>query len=434
MRNFLLVGFVGLFLTEFTQAQESKILLQNHCKILCSPEFHGRGYVNKGDSIAAEYIAGEFKKLKLKKYKGSYFQKFYLDVNTFPESMLVEISNIKSTLDNLKLTPGVDFMVDPSSAGGALTLSPKEISYTLAFDQEGLAAELSGIIGGGEFNAVVVDMSKIPHDSIRKKLRGFTKELATLLPVFEITDQKFTYSVEDQQLNYPLVYLKPNFWEAGESISIDIDAVLLKNYGSRNVIGYLKGKKAKGKTIVYSAHYDHLGRMGRDTYFPGGNDNASGTSMLLTMANYFKNNRPNYNVVFMAFAGEEAGLIGSHHFVENPLFPLEKISFLLNLDIMGSGEDGVTIVNATSHDREFQLLQKINEEQQLLKQIKSRSNAPNSDHYWFAKNNVPCFFMYTMGPNNHYHDVFDTYEELSFAETKDITTLLIEFGQRFFLK
>ncbi|MES2798682.1 MAG: M28 family peptidase [Bacteroidota bacterium] len=423
MRKLFIFVFIGVSLTSFAQDEE----LKNHCKTLCSPEFQGRGYVNKGDSIAAEYIAGEFTKLGLKKYKKSYFQSFFLDVNTFPGEMSIVI-------DANTLVPGKDYIVDPASAGGKLTLQPKEIAYNLAFDQEKLAQELQIVLTSGQYNSIVIDLSKVPHDSIRKKLRGLSQELAALLPVFEITDQKFTYSVEAEQLNYPLVYLKPGFWVEGQSVEINIDALKITNYNSRNVIGYLKGKKAKGKTIVYSAHYDHLGRMGRETYFPGGNDNASGTSMLLTMASYFKQHRPNYNVVFMAFAGEEAGLIGSHYYVEHPLFPLEKISFLLNLDIMGSGEDGVTIVNATSHEREFQLLQSINEEQQLLKQIKSRSNAPNSDHYWFAKNEVPCFFMYTMGPNNHYHDVFDTYEELSFAETKDITTLLIEFGQRFFVK
>jgi len=148
------------------------------------------------------------------------------------------------------------------------------------------------------------------------------------------------------------------------------------------------------------------------------------------MANYFKNNPPDFNLLFVAFAGEEAGLVGSEYFVNNPPLKLKKIKFLFNLDIMGSGEDGVTIVNATLFEKEFQLLQDINTEKSLLNQVKSRGPAANSDHYWFTEKGVPAFFMYTMGTNKHYHDIFDTYEALSFAEYNDITTLLIEFVKR----
>ena len=90
----------------------------------------------------------------------------------------------------------------------------------------------------------------------------------------------------------------------------------------------------------------------------------------------------------------------------------------------------MTIVNATLFEREFQLLQDINNEKSLLSQVKSRGPAANSDHYWFTENGVPAFFMYTMGINKNYHDIFDTYEALSFVEYQDITTLLIEFVKR----
>ena len=145
------------------------------------------------------------------------------------------------------------------------------------------------------------------------------------------------------------------------------------------------------------------------------------------MAKYFKENPSDYNILFIAFAGEEAGLLGSKYFVENPVLKLKKIKFLVNLDIMGSGEDGVTVVNATLFEKEFALLQQINTEKSLLKVVKKRGPAANSDHYWFTLQGVPAFFVYTMGPNKNYHDVFDIYGNLSFKEYEDITTLLIEF-------
>ena len=149
--------------------------------------------------------------------------------------------------------------------------------------------------------------------------------------------------------------------------------------------------------------------------------------MLFVLADYFKQNPVDYNLVFIAFAGEEAGLIGSKYYVEHPLFKLKKIKFLLNLDIMGSGEDGVTVVNGSVFKAQFDQLLKINEEQHLLKEIKIRGKAANSDHYWFSENNVPAFFIYTMGENKHYHDVLDTYEALSFNEYLDIVTLISAF-------
>jgi Zn-dependent M28 family amino/carboxypeptidase len=153
--------------------------------------------------------------------------------------------------------------------------------------------------------------------------------------------------------------------------------------------------------------------------------------MLLSMAKYYSENPNDYNLVFIAFAGEEIGLVGSHYFVEHPTIPLSKINFLINLDIMGSGEEGITVVNATKFENEFNQLVKINEENQLLTQVKKRGPAANSDHYWFSEKGVPSFFIYTQGPNKHYHDIFDTYEELSFKEYEDIKSLLIKFVQYF---
>ena len=419
MRKLILVGF-ALLIQGVSLAQLHEV--KRITKTLCSPEFHGRGYVNRGDSIAGAFIADEFQQLGLKKRKGSYFQEFSHPVNTFPGKMEVKCAN-------RPLKVGVDFIVDAASAGGNITLNPKRVPASLALNSEEFGRILQSI--GDGYNSIALDFTGLSADTL-KKLRGVSQEVANFLPVIELTDAKFTWSVADQQFIYPLIYLKPGIWKEGDELLINIDAELKKNYVSNNVIAFLPAKGCTKKTIVYTAHYDHLGRMGTETYFPGANDNASGTAMLLSMAAYFKENRPKYNVLFIAFAGEEAGLLGSNYFVENPTYKLKNMSFLLNLDIMGSGEEGVTVVNATLFEKEFSLLQQINAEKNLLTQIKSRGPAANSDHYWFTEKGVPAFFIYTMGPNKHYHDVFDTFEELSFVEYEDITTLLVEFGNRFF--
>lgn len=421
LKSLLLIAFFVHFVS-FGQIEEVRRIT----KTLCSPEFHGRGYVNHGDSIAAEFIVQEFKSIGLKPLKGNYFQEFKLNVNTFP-------SNMSLISGDEELIPGVHYLVDPASAGGKMKLTPKAVSVQIALSPEKLYKEIQSIIKNDNYNSVVFDFSNVSSDTL-KKLADITHIAAGLLPVIEITNKKFTWSVSDFQLKYPLIQIQDSVYNAEEILSMNISTNLIMDYSSRNVFGYLPAKKKCKKTIIYSAHYDHLGRMGSNAYFPGGNDNASGTAMLISMAKYFKENPPEYNILFIAFAGEEAGLVGSHYFVNNPPIKLSSIRFLINLDIMGSGEEGVTVVNATLFENEFKELQAINEEKKLLTQIKSRGPAANSDHYWFTQSGVPAFFIYTMGPNKNYHDVFDTYENLSFVEYQDITTLLVEFTKRIQVK
>ena len=120
-------------------------------------------------------------------------------------------------------------------------------------------------------------------------------------------------------------------------------------------------------------------------------------------------------------------MLGSQYFVNSQVLPVNDVKFLINLDIMGSGEEGITVVNGSVFTKEFKKLQKINQKQQYLSQIKSRGEAANSDHWFFYKSGVPSIFIYTMGPNKHYHDVYDTYEELSFKVYDNIVKLLVDF-------
>ncbi len=391
---------------------------------LCSPEFHGRGYVHKGDSVAAEFLASEFKKLGIKPVKKrGYLQPFTIsNVNAFPGEMSI-------TKDGKELIPGKHYMVDPSSgASGEYPFKPFEIRGADMLEESSFTEKMSEFAAGG-YTAIAFNFNDVSGDTLKSlKEAGIPASFANELPVIEVINTKFTWSVGRKQYKYPFIIMQDSVFNQESSYELGIDARLHESYASQNVVAYLPGKKKCGKTIVFTAHYDHLGRMGADgAYFPGANDNASGTAMLFTMAKYFKENPTKFNVMFIAFAGEEAGLEGSKYFVENPWLKLKDIRFLLNLDIMGSGEEGITAVNSTLFEEEFSLLQKINSDNQFLTKVKKRGPAANSDHYWFTEKGVPAFFIYTMGPNKHYHDVFDTYDELTFNEYEDITSLLVKF-------
>lgn len=420
MRNLLVLSF--LLLSQFRlfgQIEEVRRIT----KTLCSPEFHGRGYVKGGDSIAARFIADEFKKIGIKPLKRKYFQSFSLPVNTFPGKMEIKMGQ-------KKLIPGVHFLVDPSSTSTESIWKPKLISAKTALSKEQLIREIKFVLQSKEYNSIAFDFAGLPADTM-KLLGGLIDEVSETLPVIEVTKSKFTWSVGRNQLKHAVIQMQDSIFQDGKEWNVNIESKFVQNHTTQNVIAYLPSKNKKAKTIVFTAHYDHLGRMGTDTYFPGGNDNASGTAMLLSMAMYFKANPSDCNILFIAFAGEEAGLVGSEYYVNHPTFKLNKITFLVNLDIMGSGEEGITVVNATAYEKEFLELQKINEENNLLVQVKKRGQTQNSDHYWFSTKGVPAFFIYTQGPNKNYHDVFDTFENLSFKEYDDITTLLVKFVDGF---
>lgn len=399
----------------FSQLEEARRITQQ----LCSESFFGRGYVKSGDSLAAEFLKYEFEKRGLKPFQKSYFQPFQFEVNTFP-------GNMNLTINGKSLVTAVDFMVDPSSGSSAKSWKHKTITASEIFDAFENQKLYSQLKKDPTINGVIIDIRDYKNDSL-KKARALAHSLVEMCDVLVITNEKFTFSVGREQFPHALIFVQGKSVSSLDQIETNIESVFKPRHHARNVIAMLPAKKKTKETIVFSAHYDHLGGMGKEVFFPGGNDNASGTSMLFHLADYFTKNPVPYNLVFMAFAGEEAGLIGSKFYTENPLFKLSDIKFLLNLDIMGSGEDGVTVVNATLFPKEFDLLVAINENEKLLKQIKKRGPAANSDHYFFTEKEVPAFFIYTMGENKHYHDVEDTYEALTFNEYLDITKLIAAF-------
>jgi hypothetical protein len=397
-----------------------KIDYKKFTEVLCSSEFHGRGYVNQGDSLAANYIAQTFSQigiLPLANSSEDYFQSFSFPVNTFPRDLSVQ-------LNSKVLTPGIHFLVDPASSSFSGTLNLNSISITDLYNQQVITSNFP------KNTALLIRNLGCGGDTIAK-VKQYLQKLANQIPIIEIVNTKLTWSVSQVKLNFPYLIIQDSVIGASpENIAINIDAEFKPLHSTRNVIGYIPSARKNAKTLVFSAHYDHLGRMGNDVYFPGGNDNASGSAMLVFLANYFKEHASKYNLVFIAFAGEEVGLLGSQYFVSHPLIKLKDIRFLINLDIMGSGEEGITAVNGTLFEKEFLLLQKINKKQKALPVIKKRGPAANSDHYFFTEAGVPSFFIYTMGPNKNYHDVNDTYENLSFKAFEKIGELLIAFTHK----
>ena len=342
---------------------------------LTSPKLWGRGYTNNGMEKAASFIEKEFIKMGLKPIQ----QAFSFPVNTFPSAMSL-------TVNGKKLIPGNDFIVHQASKGlkASGVLEQKDSAQFFSAPQK----------------LRIIIQSKLTW-SVATKVEDFTTILIKKAALAS-TPQRFEVNIENQ---------------------------FIPDFKATNVYATVKGTRQPDSVVVMTAHYDHLGGMGKSTFFPGANDNASGVSLLLSLARYYAKNPPPYTVAFICFGAEEAGLIGSKYFTENPLLKLSQIRFLVNLDLVGTGEAGATVVNATVYPEEFALLNRINNEGKFLVKINPRGKAANSDHYFFSEKDVPAFFLYTQGGIAAYHDVDDKAETLPFTMYENLFKLFIGFNK-----
>ncbi|WP_276374151.1 M28 family peptidase [Chryseolinea sp. H1M3-3] len=428
--SFLLKTFVFLLLwTNFLfstvcLAQDltyAKEVIRN----LCDESMKGRGYVENGDKSAAAYIATEFEKAGLKKYSKTYFQHFTTPVNSFPGEMTLFING-------KKLKPGEDFLIDPGSPGISGKFSVVSFNADDLLKNEVWISKMKS--AASKFIIVeAFDKTKYNSEQVKQlneiiSFLKYSKENPAQGTIIMTTD-KLTWSGSTELYSTPSFMVKlESATEEIKSIEVSAENKFLKNHQTQNVIGYIEGTN-KDSLLVFTAHYDHLGMMGKETMFPGANDNASGVSMLLNLVKHYAAQKPKYTMVFIAFAAEEIGLVGSTYFTEHPVFPLKKIKFLINFDLAGTGDDGIQVVNGKVYQQKFDQISKLNEEGMLLKQVKIRGEACNSDHCMFHSKGVPCFFIYTLGGIQAYHDIYDRPETLPLTEYEDYFTLLVKFIQ-----
>ena len=122
------------------------------------------------------------------------------------------------------------------------------------------------------------------------------------------------------------------------------------------------------------------------------------------------------------------GLKGSSYYVENPFFPLESIRFLINLDMVGTGSEGITVVNGTVYTDAFAKLDSINTANDYIAQVAERGESCNSDHCPFYQKGVPSVFIYSRGKEYlEYHNIYDLPEYLPFTKYEGIFRLLRDF-------
>jgi Zn-dependent M28 family amino/carboxypeptidase len=197
-----------------------------------------------------------------------------------------------------------------------------------------------------------------------------------------------------------------------------------------NIVGVLEGSDPilKSETIILGAHYDHLGRGGEGSLAPrsgeihhGADDNASGTAGLIELARVFGAQRPKLKrtLVFIAFGGEEEGLLGSNYYVNHPLVPLDKTTAMINMDMIGRMKDSKLMIGGVGTATEWRpLLAKTDFSLTL-----SDDGFGPSDHSSFYSKQIPVLFFFT-GTHNDYHKPSDTFDKINYNDEARILTLV----------
>lgn len=402
---------VLLVMASFTgQAQDVNFVKQT-VKTLASPKMQGRGYVRNGDRKAAEYLAAEMKKAGLKSFGKDYFQSYSFNINTFP-------GKVNLSVDGQELVPGIDFVVYPSMA-------PVDAQYQLMFLPDTIT-QLESVYQLIDTNQLTNKLVIVPEglaNAYRKGIPGVSAVAQTVSG-----SMWWHVSRADKQEKMVRLKIRKNaLSESAQMCHLKVEASI-QQHEAVNLIGYVPGAVVADSFFVMTAHYDHLGRMGKRTYFPGASDNASGTAAVLDFARYYVKNPGRYSMVFILVSGEEAGLLGSKFNAENPLFPLENVRFLINFDMVGTGSEGLSVVNGKQFLLQANCLDSLNRQGQYFADIRLGGESCNSDHCPYYQKGVPAFFMFTRGSENkEYHTITDTEEKLPFTAYESLFGLIRQF-------
>jgi hypothetical protein len=418
MKRKVMIGMFGL-LVSFTSVAQDMDYTKKLVEKLSSKEFHGRGYVKKGDSIAAAYLSKEMKSIKLKGMTENYYQPYSISVNTFAK-------NTSLSLDGKELQPASEYVVNPNAKPGKgeakLTWITKDIltnSYALGtfmkkdHSNSFLAIDSTGLNNPELYNFAQAMMKKNVFDA-----KGMV-----------LINGKLKYSAKNKLVDFTTLLVKTDVISPEvETIQYDIQSKFIEDYKTQNLVGYIPGQT--DTCIMFTAHYDHLGYYG-DNMYPGANDNASGVAMVMNLAKYFKakKKKPHYTMVFALFSAEEAGLLGSRHYVANPLFPLEQTKMVLNFDMVATGEKGIFVINGNMVPKEMDKFHAINKEKDYVFKMFGTGESSSSDHAPFHDKGVKAVFFYTHSDNADYHETTDTADKLSYKQFEGIFKLVRDYAE-----
>ncbi|MEX1137878.1 MAG: M28 family peptidase [Bacteroidota bacterium] len=461
--------------------------LKSHLMFLASDELEGRETTFRGQKVAAQYIASVFRKLGLKPAgdDNSYFQQFKLDV-VRPSS--ASSLRLTSSEGSTNYAFGKDFITTTAkdTAFSAPLVFAGFMDTPLTPEQETGLMDRVVVVFAGRRSDV---LNPTPSVARRGGFRVFRNAAAVILISDEATHgsvesqakalanslQKGSMSVQGSprrgrgqisltvspavgvsllaELGMPLPELRIKAAKDSvsgpraltkASLAIDLKAHH-EVKTSENVAAILEGSDPvlKNEYVILTAHYDHVGvSASTGEIYNGADDDGSGTSMILELAEAFVANptKPKRSMVFMTVTGEEKGLLGSAYYVQNPLLPLERTTTNLNIDMIGridkkheeaQSAPYVYVIGSDKISTELDsVLVSANKQtaRLLLDYEFNDDNDPNqfyrrSDHYNFARNGIPIIFFFT-GIHDDYHRPTDVVEKIEFERMVKIGQLI----------
>ena len=334
-------------------------------------------------------------------------------------------------INNDKLEPGKDFFPFPFSPNRSIEAMPsvslREVEMPWFVD---LKDPLEENMSAGKIN---------PHfdleDYIKKNTKKAKERGASAIILYNTSsiDDKLFFDPKDksEKLSIPVLYVSKqtaqkyfNDPTATLNIKFKIDIGEKKRTG-HNVIGYIDNGAAT--TVILGAHFDHLG-YGEDgntrsitnehLIYHGADDNASGTAALIELARILKSSKEkNNNYLVIAFSGEELGLLGSKYFTEHPTIDLNKVDYMINMDMVGRLNDSSKVVTiggyGTSPEWSEVFSSGTKRKSELVFKYDSSGTGP-SDQTSFYRKNIPVLFYFT-GIHADYHKPTDVADKINYT-------------------
>ncbi len=464
--------------------------LRAHLTFLASDELEGRETTFRGQKVAARYIASVFQRLGLKPAgdNGTYFQHFDVEVIKPSDQSAITVTTKQGTTsyqfkkDFIAITQrdttisgsvvfvgymDADSTMTAKAAGKiAVVFVPQRSASDTTqrrqrFGFQPIQNSLATLIVNEESTAGTIEQQAarlsqfLDRGSMRlaANTRGGRQRAAGAL-VLTISSYLANELLKPtgRTLEYVREQLTGGTWKSTlevEGLSIAINMKVDREVKqSENVTGYLEGSDPvlKNELVVFSAHYDHLGVGADGAIYNGADDDGSGTSTVLELAEAFVTNpkKPKRSLLFMTVSGEEKGLLGSEYYVSFPIFPLEKTVANLNIDMIGrvdkkheemNEENYVYVIGSdkisTQMDSVLRVANKESENLSLDYQFND-DNDPNqfyrrSDHYNFARNGIPITFFFT-GVHADYHRPTDTVDKILFDRMAKIGRVIYTLG------
>lgn len=422
-------------------------LLKKHISTLASDEFGGREPGTKGEELARNYIIGEFKTIGIspKGTKG-YLQPFTFtkSLKTGPKSKLIVNGNI--------LAPDAGFYPLAYSANRGAKGIAVPVGYginapQLQYNDYTYKSDLKGKI-------FIIDASTPDKGGPHSKYGEFADLRSRIDTAIARGAAAIIFTTNDPDLkeptlnakikvtpsSIPVVYMvkaKNSILNNDLGVQVDLFAEIIREEATgHNVIGYLDN--GAEHTIIIGAHYDHLGHGGDESLYRGepaihngADDNASGVAGVIELARYLKAKGPNNNnYLFMAFSGEEKGLLGSGFYAKNPVMDLTKVNYMLNMDMIGrlKADDPVLIISGAGTSDAWKItMNYINING--LKTKTTESGVGPSDHTSFYLKNIPVLHFFS-GTHNDYHKPSDDEALINYSGELSILNYMVQLIQR----